>query len=350
MTFDGDALLLGAGTALAKSASVASAGTDDVGSRDDARLVALLSATHRRPVAPRSIAHLRRAVVKRREGDTTLALIHLALSGVAKLERPAEDARRLFVADELLKAGVLPRIVADVFARFVGGLDELERAYNPDQPRVPAGNGRPSGQWTSGDWANTATDASATELDQSLGEQKPSTFGVQISDNSSNWVKYLNPISEAEAAGTGRLAFNGPGPNIQHEKGVQDAKAAYSARGFLIASEGPISVTIPGLGPRIYDFVAQDPKTGELIGVEVKTAQYDAISLNKDQVDKDVALLSAGGIFVPQLRGKMTAVAYETFCGGCSYINFRKGYLVLRLLESGIRIRFFSYPGGGPSL
>jgi hypothetical protein len=352
MTFEGDALLLGAGTALAKAASAACGGIDDGASCDDARLIALLSAAHRRPVAPRSIAHLRRAVAKRREGETTLALIHLALSGVAKLEQPVEDARRLFVADELMKAGVAPNDMVSAFVRFAGTLEELERAYDPNQPRVPPGNGRQSGQWTSGDWTDATPDSSDTESEPPPTKQRPIPEGVQIADNSANWFKYLNPVSEAEAASrANRTPFNGSGPNDQHDQGVLDAQAAYVARGFLIASNGPISVRIPGLGLRFYDFIALDPETRELIGVEVKTTQYDAISVDKDQVEKDVALLEAGGVYVPQLNGKITAVAYETFCNGCLYINLRKAYLVMRLLESGIRIRAFSYPGGGgPSL
>jgi hypothetical protein len=352
MTFAGDALFLGAGTALAKGPCAANDGTDDVGSRADARLVALLSAAHRRPISSRSIAHLRRAIAKRREDDTTLALIHLALSGVARLKRPTEDARRLFVADELIKAGVAPNDMVNAFARFTGTLEELERAYDPNQPRVPTGNGRQSGQWTSGDWTDATTDSSDTEPEPPPEKQRPIPGGVQVADNSANWFKYLNPVSEAEAASrTSRTPFNGSGPNDQHDQGVLDAQAAYTARGFLIASYGPIAVRIPGLGSRFYDFIALDPETGELIGVEVKTTQYDAVSVDKDQVEKDVALLEAGGVYVPQLNGKITAVAYETFCNGCLYINLRKAYLVMRLLESGIRIRAFSYPGGGgPSL
>jgi hypothetical protein len=108
-------------------------------------------------------------------------------------------------------------------------------------------------------------------------------------------------------------------------------------------------MNIPGFpGPRVYDFVAQNPDTEEFVGIEVKTTQYDAIFLNKSQVDKDVALLEAGGIFVPSLPGKITMVAYETYCGGCWYINLRTLYLVAKLLSAGATIRY--HPGGDPPI
>src|SRR5579872_4001444 len=195
MTFEDDALVLGAGAVLAKTAATC-------GVSDDARLAALLSVAHRRPISPRALAHIRRAVVKKREGETTLALVHLALSGVAKLERPEEDARRIFVADELMTAGIAPRAVSEAFSRFDGALDDLERRYDPDQPRVPAGNGRASGQWTSGDWAGSAAASGSAPPSNHPAANQTSTRPIQIADSSSNWFRYLDylkPIGEAHA-------------------------------------------------------------------------------------------------------------------------------------------------------
>lgn len=195
MTFEDGALVLGAGAILAKTAAASD------GASDDARLAALLGVAHRRPVAPRALAHIRRAIVKKREGETTLALIHLALSSVAKLERPAEGARRLFIADELMKAGIAPGAVIDAFKRFGGTLDDLERRYDPDQPRVPAGNGRESGQWTSDDWADAPAASASATSSKHPARQTPSQR-IQIADNSPSWFRYLNslnPIGEAQA-------------------------------------------------------------------------------------------------------------------------------------------------------
>jgi hypothetical protein len=49
-----------------------------------------------------SLRHIQRALEKKRDGKVTLALVHLAVSGVAKLRDPKEDARRLFLADALM--------------------------------------------------------------------------------------------------------------------------------------------------------------------------------------------------------------------------------------------------------
>jgi hypothetical protein len=79
-----------------------------------------------------------------------LAHIHLAHAGLPPCG--PDQALRLFVADELIEAGVSPETLMKA-----QGFDPAPLAllkYSPDQPRVPAGSGRESGEWTSGD-ANT---------------------------------------------------------------------------------------------------------------------------------------------------------------------------------------------------
>src|SRR5262249_7006860 len=71
--------------------------------------------------------------------------IHLALGGLSRADDRREAARRLFMADGLIKAGITPEAIlralgsepADAFVRFDAG-----------QPRVPSGNGVESGRWT----------------------------------------------------------------------------------------------------------------------------------------------------------------------------------------------------------
>lgn len=119
----------------------------------------------------------------------------------------------------------------------------------------------------------------------------------------------------------------------------------------MLESGSPVYVAIPGFPTgRYYDFVVSDPVTGGLVGVEVKTTLYDTIFFDESQVDKDVALLSNGGVFIPSWRGTITAVAYETFCSGCSVINLAKAELVFKLMCAGIRIRNYSWPGGTPPI
>ena len=82
------------------------------------------------------------------DGEECLAYIHLAHS---RLQAPSDvraAAYRLFVADHAMKAGLSPSAVLE--ALNIGGsyVDAVEKAYNPEEPRVPAGSGRTSGQWT----------------------------------------------------------------------------------------------------------------------------------------------------------------------------------------------------------
>lgn len=164
------ALALGAGTKLADpDAENATAEAD--------RAIALLSVALGRRLDASQCAHARRALAKAREGEAPLALTHLALAGVGRLSEPHEDARRLFIADGLMKAGVAPATILEALGETLP-LEALDRAYNPNQPRVPAGSGRPSGQWTSGDW--TSAEGATTPPDGS------SAPAAQVADESSS--------------------------------------------------------------------------------------------------------------------------------------------------------------------
>lgn len=160
MSFDGDSLVLGAKTRLAKVGAPL----------DDQRLIALLAAAHGQPILASSLRHVRHALEKKRDGNLLLALIHLALSGVAKLQHPKEDARRLFLADALMSDGVESTIILNQLGFDPLSLDQALDKYNPDQPRVPAGS-PDGGQWASGG-----------REDGSSGTGPARTSGVQVVD------------------------------------------------------------------------------------------------------------------------------------------------------------------------
>ncbi len=349
MTFEGDALVLGAGTRLGHAKRSLFLRKQNCEAFDEARVSALLAAAHGRAITPIELAYVRGALEKQSEGQAPLALVHLALAGLPKLQPPAEAAWRLSAADELMKRGMAPSELMAALGIGSTPREAFDRAYNPDQPRAPAGNGRPSGQWTSGDGAddgaaeeNTASPPSAPHDAASDGSR-----GVQIADDSDDWLQFLNPIGSAQAAGSGGAPFNGVGPNAQHQAGAEQAKALYQAHGFILASKGAVAVTVPGFAtPRVYDFVVQDPVSGLYIGVEVKTTMYDTIVFDSSQVDKDVALYETGGGLAPALGVEVTRVAYEAFCAYCPMVNLRSASLALRLWEAGIRVRAYQYPGG----
>jgi len=117
-----------------------------------------------------------------------LAVTHHALAGVGRLDDPREDSRRLFIADGLMKAGVPPTTILAALGD-APPPDALDRAYNPDQPRVPAGNGRPSGRWTAGDSAAEAND-----------NRSARASGEQVADSSSTQGREVRSDASATSA------------------------------------------------------------------------------------------------------------------------------------------------------
>jgi hypothetical protein len=158
MRFSEEGLVLGAGTILSAASH---AGRDVSINPDEPRLVALLSAAHQRRPATNSLLHLRKAAERWNDGEDALAAMHLALSRLDRLKQPEADAHRLFLADGLLNNGVEADTITaaiEANAADIAGLDK----YSPDQPRVPAGSGQTSGEWT-------ATGAGAPSAQRSPG-------------------------------------------------------------------------------------------------------------------------------------------------------------------------------------
>jgi hypothetical protein len=138
-----EGLMLGAGTVLA---GMARDERPRLALDDAPRALALLTTAYERPMDVWLLAKLRRAAELWNDGERALAHIHLAHAGLP----PCGEAQALllFVADELIEAGVTPEALMEV-----QGFDPAPLAllkFNPNQPRVPAGSGRESGEWTSG--------------------------------------------------------------------------------------------------------------------------------------------------------------------------------------------------------
>ena len=156
MEISGEGLMLGAGTILAGMARD-ERGRPRLAIDDEPRVLALLATAYERPVEDYVLAKMRRAAELWNEGEKALAHIHLAYSCLPPCEE--EQALRLFVADELIEAGVAPAALMKA-----QGFDPAPLAllkYSPEQPRVPAGSGRESGQWTSGDSAAVSAPSAA---------------------------------------------------------------------------------------------------------------------------------------------------------------------------------------------
>ena len=111
------------------------------------RVLTLLAVAYRGGIPDTALGTLRRVSKHWRGVDKCLAAIHLAQSGFGKLD--ADAATRLSLAAELIEAGMAPRELARE-PRLTALQFDISK-YDENQPRVPAGNGRRSGQWTSGD-------------------------------------------------------------------------------------------------------------------------------------------------------------------------------------------------------
>jgi hypothetical protein len=135
MAFGPEGLTLGAGTVLAATDNdERNIALDEAA---EARLQALLAAAYVRPIAPQTIRFIRRGAASWRDGDKAMAAMHLAMTGLTPLREPKAAARRLFMADALMKAGATPAVIF----RALNLEPPVQKAglsinsYNPLEPR-----------------------------------------------------------------------------------------------------------------------------------------------------------------------------------------------------------------------
>lgn len=144
MSLTDEGLMLGRGVLLAKM--------DKEGlATDEDRILTLLSIAQREEIPQSAIPAIGRAAKHWRSGDKALAAIHLSQIGLRKIDE--EDGEHLLMASMLLDAGMNARELAQELGLKI---QFHARKYSENQPRVPAGSGRESGQWTSGDAAGPA--------------------------------------------------------------------------------------------------------------------------------------------------------------------------------------------------
>ncbi len=210
MSLEREGVVLGADTVLAKRLS------DGSLESDDARILTLLSVAYGNPVDPSVVGAVRRASKHARAGDECMASMHLALAPLPRLPDPSDAARRLFIADGLLDEGVSPRDIWTVLDFDPAPLDALEKEYNPNQPRVPAGSGRPSGEWTREGAGSEAADA-AEEVASDLSEWTISDWAGLIARYGSGPATFLAAMLYSPPAGGGHHEGQIPGrPDLRY--------------------------------------------------------------------------------------------------------------------------------------
>jgi hypothetical protein len=191
MTFTQAGLVLGRGTLLADFANDGRGkGWRETShlslAGHEARVLSLLTAAYGTPFAEGVIEKIRRAAEFWCDGEKTLAQIHLAFIGLPKIDEA--DAYRLFlVAGVALEKGIEPRDLMKALG-FPRAARDLEK-YNLDQPRVPAGSGRESGEWTSGDGGGTGA-AAESRLPRNVHVKPflPQVVGGTVSDASPDGI------------------------------------------------------------------------------------------------------------------------------------------------------------------
>jgi hypothetical protein len=158
MCLEREGVVLGAQTVLAKRRS------DGSLESEDARVLTLLSVAYGNPIDHSVVNVIRRASKYARAGDECMASMHIALARLPKLPDPPDAARRIFIADGLMAGGVSPRDIWTALEFDPAPLDALEK-YDPNELRVPAGSGRISGEWTSGESGAEAVETATTIAD-----------------------------------------------------------------------------------------------------------------------------------------------------------------------------------------
>ena len=152
-----------------------------------------------------------------------------------------EDAFQLFCADGLVKQGVAPRWLMRYQGLDAGELDLLK--YSPDQPRVPAGSGRESGWWTSGDGGAQVAEAPKAPSSghhEVMSDVSPDPIrpGQQYAqDRPKWWMPYQLPVDTGR--GGGDVTGRGAGTDIgqQSEAAPKAGEADSVARTIEISPE-----------------------------------------------------------------------------------------------------------------
>jgi len=234
MTFTPQGLVLGAGTVL-----VPAHGPRRLHSLQgrEAQVLALLSAAYGKAVAPAVLGNIERAAKSWGDGEECLAYIHLAHS---RLQAPSDvraAAYRLFVAEHVMKAGLSPSAVLEALSIGPQYIDAIEKAYNPEEPRVPAGSGRTSGQWTDSE----QTSGGGEEEEGTAAEKPPApSLARAPAPPAARFLGFLGELTAAQLAELGAYASRLLGP----------AGAATAVFGLLFIPS-PNNVRVEGEVPEI---------------------------------------------------------------------------------------------------
>ena len=222
LALEKDGLVLGANTILAKRKHDGALALDG----EEAKLLTLLSVAHGRPIGASVLKVFRRASDCAKAGDTCMASMHVALA-LPAIRDPADASRRLFIVNGLLAKGVAARDVWTALEFDPAPLDALDKEYNTNQPRVPAGSGRPSGRWMRDGTtpeAKTPPPSVAARIARQIGTQTTETSALEAEAElpmveSPAWLALLSRIAPPTAF-LSALLYSTPAGGQHHEGDV----------------------------------------------------------------------------------------------------------------------------------
>ena len=171
-----------------------------------------------------------------RRGDRAIAAIRLAFAPLPRLASEA-DAYRLFLAETALSAGLRPR---ELLAELGYAKAESLLKGIADQPRVPAGSGRTSGQWTSG---STATDASNVIEGRSAAVEQHADHGTSTDSGRSIIPVFLRPERHGDDAVTDK-------PSPYRSEPPDEAIDHGHALDLLVPKGAPLPFALPVPSPQ----------------------------------------------------------------------------------------------------
>jgi len=210
----------------------------------EARVLALLSAAYGKAIQPSVLGNIERAGKAWSAGDDCLAYIHLAHAGLAPPDEHRAWAHRLLMAHCAMLHGAPPRAVFEALHLDTNYIDTVERLYNPDEPRVPAGSGRTSGEWT--DSQETGGDDPTGEVTTGEGTGGAETAVSEVQGSTAPGrmplpaASFLGELDAAQVAELGSYASRLAGP----------LGAAVAAFGLLFIPS-PNNVRVEGEVPEI---------------------------------------------------------------------------------------------------
>ena len=244
---------------------------------DGERCLALLSVLDRRPIDADVLLHFEAAAAYLRRGDKALANLRLAFARLPAISNPF-DLQRLRFANELFARGITPRQLMRELALDSSALDILAK-YSPDQPRVPAGNGRASGQFgsNSGDQALLSVPGATTGFLEGAGPEivgaltrLASSFSVPTAVLGALFIPTPNSggVTEGTLPDSPDVAFKNDGP-----AGVLTLKTA--------ADGGP-EVTVTA---RNENGIFVDVRSGQQIGRNLGGSLFLALDAVHDVLE-----------------------------------------------------------------